>query len=66
MVTLSELQSYLYTYLQSEDDIQQIATDFNAGEITGAVVKMGDGEYSEVWVTDSSRPFELKAEYRKI
>lgn len=66
-VPLSELQDDGYTFVQLEADLRQIVEDYAGGiNITGAVVKIGDGEYEEVWVTESSRPFELSAMYEKL
>ncbi len=63
---LNDLQGNEYTFLQNDGDILDIASEFVtefAEDITGAVVKVGDGEYLEVWLTESSRPFELSAIY---
>ena len=38
----------------------------NETDITGAVVVVGDGEYSEVWLTDSSRPYHVNALYWRV
>lgn len=32
-------------------------------DITGAVYEIEDGELGQVWLTESSRPYELRAEY---
>lgn len=34
-------------------------------EVTGALVNVGDGEYSEVWLTGSSRPYHVDAAYQQ-
>ena len=33
-------------------------------EVNGALVNVGDGEYSEVWLTGSSRPYHVDAAYQ--
>ena len=35
----------------------------NETDITGAVVQLVDGDYSAVWLTDSSRPYHVNALY---
>ncbi len=63
---LNDLQGNEYIFLQNDGDILDVASEFAtdfAEDITGAVVKMGNGEYLEVWLTESSRPFELSAIY---
>lgn len=54
--------------VQIKTDIRQIADDYAGGNgnITGAVVEVMNGEYKEVWVTQSSRPFESKAVYKRV
>ncbi len=63
---LNDLQGNEYIFLQNDGDILDVASEFAtdfAEDITGAVVKMGNGEYLEVWLTESSRPYELQAIY---
>ena len=38
----------------------------NETDITGAVVQLVDGEYLEVWLTDSSRPYHVNALYWRV
>ena len=38
----------------------------NETDITGAVVQLVDGEYLEVWLTDSSRPYHVNALYWRM
>jgi predicted hydrocarbon binding protein len=35
-------------------------------DITGMVYTLGDGDYSEVYVTESSRPYDLQAIYHPL
>ena len=35
-------------------------------DITGAVVVVGDGDYLEVWLTDSNRPYHVNALYWRV
>ena len=39
---------------------------YDEPDITGAVVVVGDGEYSEVWLTDASRPWLVDALYWRV
>lgn len=60
-------------YLQREslhffDDSQEVeavcdALGLDADDVTGVVVEVGDGDYREVWTTDSARPWALAASY---
>ncbi len=63
---LNDLQGNEYIFLQNDGDILDVASEFVtdfAEDITGAVVKMGEGEYTEVWLTESSKPYLLSAIY---
>lgn len=80
VAALSELDSPDYTFVQSDREIQDIvdtnlrggATDIHGwdeswlDDITGVVVKIGNAEYDEIWVTESSRPYELDATYELL
>ena len=35
-------------------------------EMTGALVIVDDGDYVEVWATESSRPYSVNATYERI
>lgn len=60
-------------YLQREslhffDDSQEVAAVCDAlgmddADVTGVVVEVGEGDYREVWTTDSSRPWAVVAPY---
>lgn len=64
---LFDLQGQQYAFVNFEEDIQAVANDFSLGDdITGAVVENNNGEYTEVWVTESPRPFDLSAIYVKV
>lgn len=32
-------------------------------EFTGAIVEIGDGDYNEIWLTSSRKPYDLDAVY---
>ena len=35
-------------------------------DITGAMVIVGEGDYDEVWLTESSRPYSIYADYEPL
>lgn len=46
---------------------KKVTTLFDGPEdVTGAIVKVGDAELSEVWLTDSTRPFDVTARYFRV
>lgn len=48
-------------------DAKKVTTLFDGPEdVTGAIVKVGDAELSEVWLTDSTRPFDVTARYFRV
>lgn len=65
---LSELQGDEYTFFQFSDDIEHIPKLIGAAAqgVTGAVVLVENEELLEVWLSESSRPFELTADYTRV
>lgn len=60
------LQDDKYTFLQNSQDINALCDYYpilDRENITGAIVLVEDGEYSEVYITESNRPYELEADY---
>lgn len=39
---------------------------FDREDITGALVQVGDGDYSEVWITTSHKPYDIYAMYHRM
>lgn len=71
IVTLAQLQDDKYTFIQSDYDLA--ATLENVGlpsawtaHITGAVVEITDGEYGQVYLSESSAPYALSAWYHPL
>ena len=53
--------------LDSQDIVAVLESiGYDEPDITGAVVVVGDGEYSEVWLTDASRPWLVDALYWRV
>ena len=60
------LQDEKYMLLTDSQDIDDVCSDFpelDRTAITGALVVLGDGDYDEVWVTESSTPYSVYADY---
>ena len=60
-----------YTMVESDynrDDILQFAgiPKSEREDFTGLFVKLGDGEYKEIWGTRSSFPYSLNASYERL
>lgn len=67
-IPLSELQDDFYLCLDSQD-IDFICDYFSFlphDDITGYVGKIGEGDYVEVYITESSRPYDLQAIYHPL
>ena len=65
----SELQNERYTLILDSQDLDSLCEYFPIlprEDITGAIVTVVDGEYNEVYLTESSRPYELNADYNPI
>jgi hypothetical protein len=59
-----------YDMVQNDMDLRELRNHVgnrfwrnNWGDVTGAFVKVGNGEYDEIWVTESSRPYDNSAMY---
>jgi hypothetical protein len=66
--TLRNLSDEKYTLVLDSQDVSQIARDVGLpaewiSDITGAVVAICDGDYDEIWLTESSKPYDLRAEF---
>lgn len=76
-VQLKELQSEEYDLIQSDDDLRYVSSHvdeafiesdvlfFSGDFLTGAVVKHGDGEYEEVWLSTDPEPWLLTSYYKR-
>ena len=67
-IPLRLLQDEAYVYLDNLDEVEHIAEQVGIPEefiedITGCVVWAIDGDYEEVYFTESSRPFDLDVTY---
>ena len=65
---LRDLQDEMYTLVTDSQDVSFICESVGLlpeerQGITGAVVWLIDGECEEVYLTESSRPYELSARY---
>lgn len=67
-VALADLQGSDYKFADKHEDIQSIVEPYcnDPEDVTGVVVKMDNANYAEVWVTESSRPFETQAAYVRV
>ncbi len=76
-IPLSELSSPDFILITDSQEINSIlgAFDsdfpdsymyFNAWEVTGIIASVNDGDYGEVYVTESSRPYDLQAIYHPL
>ena len=65
MDDLVELQNIDGQLLTDSQDITAVLESIGCTEsdISGAVVVVDDGDYSAVWLTDSSRPYHVNALY---
>lgn len=58
-----------YAMVSDSQEIQALCENFTflpADEITGALLNIKDGDYGEVYVTESSRPYSLDAIYHPL
>lgn len=54
----------LYTDSQDIESVMEYFGDFiNPSILTGIILQVGDGDYTEVYITESSRPYDLGAIY---
>lgn len=64
-----------YQLMLDSQDIEAVADyisgylsemEYEISDITGVIALVGDGDYDEVWVTESSRPFSVSAVYERV
>lgn len=68
-IPASELEGEEFSLLLNSQDIDDLLAYFPMLEfqnITGALVSIGDGDYGEVYVTESSRPYDLNSIYHPL
>ena len=66
--TLHGLGDEKYMLILDGLEVSQIASDAGLPaewlpDITGAVVAVGNSYYDEIWLTENSKPYDLRAEY---
>lgn len=66
--TARELNSENFMLIQDSTELTEIVAYVNIpqkyrADITGAIVSITDGEYSQVWLTESCAPYGLQANY---
>ena len=70
-VSLRALQGEKYTLIQNDRDIAStldyigLPHEFYQ-DITGAVIWAHDGEYAEVWLTESGAWYDLSSQYHNL
>lgn len=67
-VCLSLLQDEKYYFYQNQSDVDCLLEDIGLdaqykNNITGAVVLVTNGGYDAIWLSESSRPYELTSTY---
>jgi hypothetical protein len=57
-----------YVYVTDSQDLESLHHNLPVcpDGMTGALVATEDGDYTEVWVTESSRPYSVNAIYERI
>lgn len=69
-IPLNELDSPEFNLEMDSQDIESILEHFgsliNSNIIKGVVASLGDGDYKEVYVTESSRPYDLSSVYHPL
>lgn len=67
-IPASEIQGGEFQLLTDSQDLNDLYRYFPVipDDFTGAIVSVGDGDYSEVYVTESSRPYSLDAIYHPL
>ena len=70
-LTLRRLQDEKYTLIQTDYDLADLLDNVGLKaeyreDITGAIVWAHDGEYVEVWFTESAAWFDLSAMYHNL
>jgi hypothetical protein len=74
---LRHLQGDEYTYIQNEQELAATVADvsedvlakhikaYENDTITGAMVKVGEGWYDQIWLTTDSAPYHLASLYTR-
>lgn len=57
-----------YVYVSDSQDLESLHHNLPVcpDGMTGALVRVEDGDYAEVWVTEWSRPYASSAVYERI
>ena len=57
-----------HTYVSDSQDLESLHHNLPVcpDGMTGAFIAVEDGDYAEVWVTESSRPYSVNAVYERI
>ena len=64
---LCDLQETRYTFTTDSTDLRALREYLpGVGNITGAVVEIRAGDYTEIWVTKSARPYALGSTYTRV
>lgn len=66
---LSQLSESKYQLILDSQDVEGIIEGYNIlnkTDITGVIVWAEDGEYKEVWLTESNTPYANDAHYQKV
>lgn len=66
--SLADLQGADYAFVEKAEDIQSVVAEHLGGieGVTGMVVKSSCGQFDEIWVTDSGRPFENDTGFTRV
>jgi hypothetical protein len=70
-VQLRELDKPELEYYQSEEDIEHLLEVIgfpkkHRNSITGAIVRLIDGDIESVWLSESNRPYDLNSTYHPL
>lgn len=68
---LRDLQEEKYYLIQTDYELSDLLDFIGLPEeyrddITGAVVSIGDGDYDEIYLTESARYYDLQADYQPL
>lgn len=75
VVELSDLDEDEYSFSELSQDIDALfdyigteieSRGYERDDVTVTVVVISDGDYDEVWVTDSSSPYSLSLTYERV
>jgi hypothetical protein len=64
----SDLQDDRFILVLDSQNIEHLCKSigYPYSSVTGAIIDTDQADYREVWVTGSSRPFDLSASYERI